>query len=197
MADFLELASAGYLDQQASPTNLIDLQTAGYRDRQASPSKGLRLVSAGYIDRFDNLTATVDACTACDNDPGQTGGGCNCQCTGASGAGWMMWVRWNHTGCADASMHISIWRKVGAGSWTQWQDPLGCTSDNSTCTPSGCTKGVTEGTFEYDEAVSGGTTTAWDFRVYIHADSDHSVIGGPCDTVIVSHPPNTCSVAPC
>ncbi len=192
MPDLLQL-TAGKLIQATDPSKYVTL--TGGRIVAGASEKGLQLTGGRRV-TVTALSATIDATDACDDDPGTAAGNCKCVCVGAVGSGWMFWVRWNHTGCSDSTMHISIWRKVGAGSWLEYVDGLGCDSDNATCTP-GC-EGATEGTYEGGgDDTSGGTTTTWDWRVYIHADSDHSVIDGPAECPSVERPGSSCIMKAC
>jgi hypothetical protein len=186
MADVLRLV-AGELDQQTDPADWITL-SAGEIVTSAVSSEALSLVAGERDMVAAPAGATVDSCCSCSEDCGTTNAGCG-TCSSCSNTGHAGATAWTHTGCVDASMHISLWRKIGAGSWLQWIDPLGCNNDNYTCDPFTSCKVCSiipsgyDGIYEWYHNDSGGAGETWDFRVYIHNDSDHSVVDGPCESV--------------
>jgi hypothetical protein len=195
MANVLRLVT-GAIVTEAAPSGWLAL-SSGPRKTVSAGADALAL-SSGQIKRVDApVSATLDDCCACGEDCGTTNSGCG-TCSSCNNSGHAMVVAWTHTGCSDASHHISIHRKIGAGSWVEWFDNLGCDSDNWTCDPFlGCkvcslVPSGYDGIREAYHNDSGGAGETWDFRVYIEEDGGDTVVDGPCESNSITVSTDTC-----
>jgi hypothetical protein len=192
MADVLRLVS-GELDTQTDPADWVTL-IAGEIVKSSVSSEALSLVAGERDMVAAPVAATIDDCCAAGEDCGTTNGGCG-TCSSCKQSGYLIWILWDETGCNNSLHHICIHRKIGAGSWLEYADNLGCNSDNTVCDPpfsKACT-GPSDGAYE-DLVGRGGSngTETWDFRVYIEEDGGDTVVDGPCESNAISVPTNTC-----